>query len=270
MPRLTPALVRGLDILELFISPGDAASGDAAEHGLTAPEVARACGLPRTTVHELLATLTARGYLHKDEPTGRFRLGLRVFQLGNAYGERLDLVTAGRRIAREIAAECGETVNVGVLDGPDVVYMAKVESRQAVRMVSAVGRRVPACCTALGKALIAYQSDDVVRGLYLGAGGNSGGSTRLPLLTDDSIAELDTLLGQLAETRRTGLAFEYGESTPQVSCAAAPVRDHRDAVVASVSVSVPDMRWSRRAPADWARFAVEGADRLSRELGARC
>ncbi|WP_037577596.1 IclR family transcriptional regulator [Phaeacidiphilus oryzae] len=260
MPRLTPALARGLDILELFLEPGDA---DAGASGLSAPEVARATGLPRTTVHELLTTLSARGYLRKDEPTGRFHLGLRVFQLGNAYGERLDLVTAGQRIAREIAAECGETVNVGVLDGPDVVYMAKVESRQAVRMVSAVGRRVPACCTALGKALIAYQPDDVVRGLYLGAEGG------LPRLTGASLTEPDALLAQLAETRRTGLAFEYGESTPQVSCAAAPVRDHRGSVVASVSVSVPDMRWSQRAAEEWAGFAVEGASRLSRQLGAR-
>ncbi|RVU23043.1 IclR family transcriptional regulator [Streptomyces antnestii] len=255
MPRLTPALVRGLDILELFL---DARAID----GYSAPEVATVTGLPRATVHELLATLVAKSYLRKEKVSGRFHLGLRVFQLGNAYGERIDLVTSGRLIAEEIAAECNETVNVGMLDGPDVVYMAKVESRQAVRMVSAVGRRLPASCTAVGKALIAFLSEAELEALYPSAAG-------LPSLTPRSIVDRAELLAQLAEIRRSGLAFEAGESTPDVSCAAAPVRDHRGAVVASVSVSVPDIRWGQRAPGEWADVARRGAQRLSSVLGAR-
>lgn len=255
MARLTPALVRGLDILELFL---DARTDD----GLSAPEVTAATGLPRATVHELLATLVAKSYLRKDPVSGRFHLGLRVFQLGNAYGERLDLVTVGRRIAEEIAADCDETVNVGVLEGSDVVYMAKVESRHAVRMVSAVGRRIPASCTAMGKAMLAHLPDADLDALY-------PAERALPSLTARSIVDRRELLDQLAEARRTGLALEVGESTEDVSCAAAPVRDHRGEVVASVSVSVPDSRWSQRPVAEWADFARRGAERLSATLGAR-
>jgi DNA-binding IclR family transcriptional regulator len=253
MQRLTPALTRGLDILELFLDR---------DAGLSAPEITALTGLPRATVHELLSTLVARSYLRKDQSTRRFHLGLRVFQLGNAYGERLDLVTTGRLVAREVAAECSETVNVGILDGPKVVYMVKVESSQPIRMVSAIGRQVPASCTALGKALLAYLPQGVVEGLYLGGPG-------LLRLTPQSIAVMDDLLAQLEEIRRTGLAFESGESTPGISCVAAPVRDHRGTVVASLSVSVPDMRWVQRPAEEWAKFAGEGARRLSELLGAR-
>lgn len=253
MSRLTPALVRGLDILELFLDR---------DAGLSAPEITALTGLPRATVHELLSTLVARSYLRRDESTRLFHLGLRVFQLGNAYGERLDLVTTGRLVAREIAAVCAETVNVGILDGPNVVYMVKVESSQAVRMVSAIGRQMPANCTALGKALLAYLPRGVVEGLYPGGPG-------LPGMTPQSITGMDDLLGQLEEIRRTGLAFEAGESTPGVSCVAAPVRDHLGTVVASLSVSVPDMRWEQRPAGEWAKIAAEGARRLSELLGAR-
>jgi IclR family transcriptional regulator, KDG regulon repressor len=252
MTRLTPALMRGLDILELFLDR---------EEGLSAPEITAATGLPRATVHELLVTLVTRSYLSKDERTGQFQLGLRAFQLGNAYGERLDLVATGRAVAQEIAASCDETVNIGTLDGSSVVYLAKVESSHAVRMVSAVGRRVSASCTALGKVLLADLSPQAVEGLYL--------EGCLPRLTPRSIASMKDLLAQLEQVRRTGQAFESGESTAGVTCVAAPVRDHRGDVIAALSVSVPDMRWEQRHPEEWADFAREGAQRMSELLGAR-
>src|SRR5882757_10859415 len=108
MPRLTPAVWRSLDILELFLTE---------DATLSAPEITLRTGLPRTTVHELLVTLTARHYLTRDEPTGHYRLGLRLFQLGNAYGERLDLVKVATEVAERICAECNETVHVAVREG---------------------------------------------------------------------------------------------------------------------------------------------------------
>ncbi|MBT2439478.1 IclR family transcriptional regulator [Streptomyces sp. ISL-36] len=250
MPRLTPAVVRSLDILELFID---------AREGLSAPDVARRTGLPRTTVHEILTTLAARAYLKRDEATATYHLGLSVFRLGNAFAERLDLHAVGLGVARAVSEACDETVHVAILDGADVVYVCKVDSTQSVRMVSRAGGRVPAHCTAVGKALLAHLPPDELRRLL---------ERELPGLTPNTITEPDALARQLAEIGTSGLAFEYGESNPHVSCVAAPVRDHTGTVVAALSISVPDMRWKQRPEEEWATLAADGARRLSTELGS--
>jgi DNA-binding IclR family transcriptional regulator len=225
---------------------------------LTAPEVVQRTGLPRTTVHELLTTLAERRYLRRDDITATYHLGLSVFRLGNAFAERLDLHSVGLRVAESVARQCDETVHVGILEGPDVVYVCKVDSTQSVRMVSRMGGRVPASCTAVGKALLAHLPE-AERSRLLRKG--------LAKLTPRSITEPHVLANQLDQIRASGVAFEAGESNPDVSCVAAPIRDHTGAVVAALSISVPDMRWNQRSPAEWAAFASEGAEQLSAELG---
>ena len=147
MGRLVPAVTRALDVLELFLD---------SDGTLSAPEVTRRLELPRTTVHELLTTLAARSYLVQlpDQP-GRYRLGVRTYQLGSRYAEQLDLAAEGQQVARGVAETCDETVHVAVLEDADVIYIAKVDSTHAVRMVSAAGRRLPAHCTSVGKMLLA-------------------------------------------------------------------------------------------------------------------
>ena len=253
MARQTPALLRGLDILELFLTE---------DATLSAPEITQRTGLPRTTVHELLVTLAARHYLTRDEPTGHYRLGLRLFQLGNAYGERLDLAGASTEVARGICAECNETVHVAVRDGANVVYIAKVDSSRAVRMVSAVGRTLPAHCTAVGKALLADLTDAELAGLY-------PARTRLAALTEHSITGVAELRTQLREVAERGISVEQCESNPDVCCLAAPVRDHLDRTVAALSISVPAARWTPAGRAGWERLVVEGARELSKQLGQR-
>lgn len=249
MARLTPAVVRSLDVLELFLD---------ARHGLTAPEVVQRTGLPRTTVHELLTTLTERKYLRRDDRTATYHLGLSVFRLGNAFAERLELNSVGLRVAQSVAQECDETVHVGILEGSDVVYVCKVDSTQSVRMVSRMGGRVPASCTAVGKALLASLPEPERKKIL---------RKELAKLTPKSITEPHVLANQLDQIRASGIAFEAGESNPDVSCVAAPVRDHTGTVIAALSISVPDMRWKQRMPDEWAQLASAGAARLSSELG---
>ena len=249
MPRLTPAVLRSLDILELFLD----------HERLTGAEVARLTGLPRASVHELLATLAERGYL-KRRPDGTYALGVASFVLGQAYGDRLDLRQVGRQVARQVAEQCQETVNVGVLDGSDVVYLVKIDSPLPVRLVSHAGGRLPATCTAIGKALLSALDPDEL-------------DERIPDplagLTPQSVTDREALLAQLAEARQTGAAYEAGESSPEVNCVAVPVRDHTGAVVAALSVSVPEARWARRSPEEWKALAKDGAEDLSRALGRR-
>ncbi|MEV2250273.1 IclR family transcriptional regulator [Streptomyces sp. NPDC050147] len=253
MGRLVPAVTRALDILELFLE------GDGT---LSAPEVTRRLQLPRTTVHELLTTLAARSYLVQiPDQTGRYRLGVRAYQLGSRYAEQLDLAAEGQQVAREVAETCDETVHVAVLEDTDVIYIAKVDSTHAVRMVSAAGRKLPAHCTSVGKMLLASLPPAELESRIAGR--------ELVAMTQNSITEPDALLAALADIRERGVAAEHRESNPDVSCVAAPVRDSAGRVVAALSISVPMIRWSEQREQELADLAAKGAGNLSERLGHR-
>ncbi|WP_377272440.1 IclR family transcriptional regulator [Peterkaempfera sp. SMS 1(5)a] len=254
MGRLVPAVVRALDILELFLD------GDGT---LSTPEITKQLDLPRTTVHELVTTLAARSYLVPvPEQPGKWQLGLRTYQLGSRYADRADLATEARAVAREVAARCGETVHVGVLDGTEVVYIAKVDSSHAVRMVSAVGRRLPAHCTAVGKMMLASLPEQELAARY-------PAGTRLEAMTPHTLTTAEALRSDLAETRDRGTSREFCESNSDVACVAAPVRDAEGATVAAMSVSVPTLRWSEERGEELSALVAEGAMELSRRLGSR-
>ncbi len=251
MGRSVPAVTRALDILELFGTVDE----------LSIPEIHSRLGLPRTSVHELVGTLVERSYLTAvpGQPH-RFRLGVGVFHLGAAYAERLDLAREGQAAAAEVAAECDETVHVAVLDGAYVVYVAKADSTHPVRMVSAVGRRLPAHCTAVGLMLLARLPVEELDELY--PDGRS-----LPALTARSIASSSQLRDRLAEVRTHGRAEEYCESNEAVACVAAPVTDRTGGTVAAMSISVPTVRWTKSRQSELAKLVADGAATLSARLG---
>ena len=249
MARLTPAVMRAFDILELYV-------GGAAR--LTPADVMRLTDLPKTTVFELVNTLTARGYLERDD-FGGYSLGPRALRLGNAYAARYDLVGEANDLARSVAHTTGETCSVAILEGTEVFYLAKVEGRDVMALASSVGRRVPANSTGLGKALLACLSADQFDALYAGA--------ELPALTERTITDLDALRAELAATRERGYALEREESGPGVACAAAPILDVARHAVAAVSVSVPLARWDQHPVEHWARIVVDAAAGMSVRLG---
>ena len=252
MPRVVPAVIRSLDILELFLD----------QPRLSAREITEQLGLPRTTVHELLVTLVARSYLISEpgQPV-QFRLGMPLFQLGAAFAGQLDLVREAQEVARETAAACDEAVHVAVLSGADVIYLVKADSTHPVRMVSAVGRRLPAHCTAVGKVLLASLEETDLDALLPPAG--------LSAMTPDSITDPGRFRAELDRIRAEGLAVDDGESDSAVRCAGAPVRDHTGTTVAAMSVSAPIIRWTPAAHADWTQLVRTGAAALSARLGYR-
>jgi IclR family transcriptional regulator, KDG regulon repressor len=259
MGSMVPALSRGLDILELFLS---------GEHELGAPDVIARLGLPRTTAYELMQTLAARGYLEPVAGSrGTFRLGIRTFELGTAYGEGIDLVREAGKAVRQVTELTGETSHAAVLSDTDVFYVARAESGHAVKTVSAVGRRLPAHATGVGKALLGTLSEDEVRARYGGDQLANGGGDRLPVLTKKTIASLGGLEAELARIRASGLAWDFCESNEDVCCVAVVVYD-RNGPAAAISVSVPIMRWSPLTATQYARVVREQAGLLSTRLGA--
>ena len=250
MPRVVPAVIRALDILELFLDRPQ----------LSARDVAERLDLPRTTVHELLVTLVARSSLISvpGQPV-QYRLGLPVFQLGAAFAGRLDLVREAQSVAREVAAACDEAVHVAVLDGADVVYLVKVDSTHPVRMVSGVGLRLPAHCTAVGKVLLASLGPAGLDAVL------NGGA--LPGMTPESITDPDRLREHLERVRTGGVAVDNGESDSAMRCVAAGVRAHSGATIAAMSAPAPIFRWTPKAREEWPGLVREGAATLSARMG---
>jgi IclR family KDG regulon transcriptional repressor len=252
--RVVPAVARALKVLEMFLD---------GSQSISVPEIVARLGLPRSTTHELVQTLLACGYLAQlENQPHRYVLGLRVFELGSIYAAKLDLVTEGLQVAQKIVATCDETVQMAIRDGTEVVYVAKVDCSHTVRLASAVGRRLPAHCTGLGKMLLSSIPDEKLVELY-------GNAEQLPGMTPNSITSLSQLLRELAMVRARGLAYDDCESNVDVRCVAAPVYNHKNKMVAAISISVPISRMSMNRQDELAVLIQQGATDLSRRLGYR-
>jgi len=248
-----PALERGLRLLEALA---------AADGPRTGAELCRSTGLPRTSVHDLLHTLVSSDYVREVDPQRHaYRLGPRVLALSHSYLAGLDFADEADRVVRALSARTGETVQAAVLHGSEALYIAKAESRNVLRLVSAVGKRLPAHLTGVGKALLAHLPAEEVGLLF-------EDPDHLPTMTVHSIDTLERLKQELATIRRTGLAFDYCESNPDVACVAAPVMDSEHRAAAAISISFPLARWSEDYRDELSSQVLVASRRLSETLGA--
>lgn len=215
--------VRTLEILE-------ALSGSNSR--LTIATMSRELGIPKSSLHGLLRTMVGRGWLQTDATGTLYSLGLRALLTGAAYVESDDIVALAQSSLDVIADRTGETVHFGRLEGPDIVYLAKRESRHALRLFSAVGRRLPAHATALGKVLLAQFTDDEVDRRL---------AWPLVSLTPNTITEPGALHAELAAIREAGHASDDGENAIGIRCVAVPLRSVGQSYNA-ISCSVPASR----------------------------
>lgn len=192
-------------------------------------DLARELGIPKSSLHGLLRTLTARGWVRTDETGSRFRLGLRALRVGAAYLDGDDTVGVLSGVLDELSRRFGETVHLGRLDGDQVVYVAKRDSVHRLRLYSAIGRRLPAHATALGKALLAGHPDAEADRLV---------HWPLARLTPNTVTDRLAFHAGLAEVRANGHAVDREENAEGITCIAMAVPLAVPALDA-VSVSVP-------------------------------
>ncbi|GAB3854230.1 IclR family transcriptional regulator [Dactylosporangium cerinum] len=235
---------RTLDVLEVLADE---------PRSWTLVELARALGIPKSSLHGLMRTLTARGWVRADETGTRFRLGMRSLQVGAAYLDGDDSVAVIAGVLDELSRRLGETVHLGRIDGNQIVYLAKRDSTHRLRLYSAVGRRLPAHATALGKALLAQHADGDVDQML---------TWPLERLTPGTVTERGDLHRALAEVRDAGYAVDREENAEGIMCFAMAV-PLTDPATDAVSVSVPTTRMS----ADVERRIVAALTDLIRPLG---
>src|SRR5579859_6294249 len=231
-------------------------SGEDTEIGISA--LAQRLGLAKSTVHRLAATLITEGMLEQDRESGKYRLGLALFELGALVRRKMDVTNEARPFLKALRDSTGETIHLAVLDHASVLYINKMESRQAIRMSSDIGGRAPAYCTADGKALLAFQPEELLAQMH---------KTGFPSRTPNTITDPVALRRDLAATRARGYAIDNEESELGMRSVAAPIHTHSGAVIASLSIAGPTHRVSKKTLATYAREIVEAADAISQRLG---
>jgi DNA-binding IclR family transcriptional regulator len=216
---------RALDIVELLADAAD---------GLTLSDVAQRLSLPKSSVHGLLHTLRQRGYVSLDENRRTYHLGWRLWELSQAFRLPDALVRQALPIMRRIVDEFDEICQLAIRDGIFNVYLARVDCRQPIRLISQVGVRLYCHATGLGKALLACESEATLDHLYEGL--------TLPRFTEHTLTDLDDLKRELRRVRARGYAEDREEYVSGLRCIAVPIVTAAGAPVAALSFSIPAQR----------------------------
>lgn len=214
---------RTLEILEVLA---------AADQRLSLGELSRDLGIPKSSLHAILRTMVNRRWVDVDASGARFSLGVRALHVGASFVDSDDVVTSAQPVLDWLSEQIREAVHLGRLDGSDIVYLAKRESVHPLRLFSAIGRRLPAHATALGKSLLAQRSNDDVERLL---------SWPLPALTPRTITTRGALLAELEKIRAQGFAVDNEENAQGIRCFAVAL-EIQSPPHDALSASVPTIR----------------------------
>jgi DNA-binding IclR family transcriptional regulator len=246
----TQSLDRALEVLTTIGASPD---------GLTLAACSSMLGFSKATTHRMLRTLVAREFLSYDDDLGVYNLGVANLRLGSEYLRRIDLRRVALPAMRDLVAETRETAHLATASGSDVIYIEVVDSPEPVRIFSRVGDSIPAFATGVGKAILAWTESDRL-------------GTRLPgelvARTPNTLVDRDALLADLAATRERGFAIDNMENREGIRGFAAPIFDHSNLVIASVSIAGPAERVTSAADALLGPLVAATAQRISDALGA--
>ena len=244
------SLKRAFGILEFVARCGTAVS---------AAEISRNIGLHASTTHHLLQTLTSLGYLTQDEADRKYRVGAKAFQVAASAWNETRLVTFAAPVLDEIARQTGETSYLALFARGELVVVDKVEGGGPIHVTERVGAPRPAYCTAIGKILLTFFSENQLN-VFLAR-------NRLQALTPNTIVSAAQLRRELIRIRDQGYAVDNEEFMTGVRCVAAPLRNFTGNVVAAVAISGPAWQLTQDRVSDLAGYLKPVAHRLSQQLG---
>jgi len=223
---------------------------------LTVAEICDRTGYPRSTTHRLLASLKDVGLLDQDRQRDRYRLGLRLFELGNIVLANMDLHREARPYVEQLGRLTGEVVHLAVFDGRQAIVIHRSNPSDGSTPLTFI-ESAPVHCTSVGKAILAFQPATAIDKL-IAAG--------LRRFTEATITDGDVLRAELARTRERGYAVDEGEHQPGLRCCGAPIRNQDGRVFAAVSISGPSWKIPSSETEALARIVVHTANSISANL----
>jgi IclR family transcriptional regulator, KDG regulon repressor len=228
--------------------------------GLGITELSDVLKTPKSTVHRLVATLEAAGYVVFDPPTAKYTLGSRAARLGEQLNRQSPLLTFGAAMLERLTKQCHEASHLAILQGTEVVYISHEESKEPVRISFGMGHRAPAHSTALGKVFLAGLTDSEILMLYRN-------KKILEKSTPQTIGNLDRLLVEIAGVRKEGIGYDNEEYTRGLRCMAAPIRDFSSRIVAAMSLSMFTHKMTADRKAFFKDALVRATGEVSEKLG---
>lgn len=246
---------QALNILEIF-------SENNVKLGVT--EISKILKMSISTVHRTLLILKRRGYIEQDSQRGKYKLGLRVFELGCVFQNQVYLMEVAMSYLEHLANLTNETVNLAILDHNqrEVVYIAKIDSSEVLKTDIRIGTRLWANCTALGKVLLASLPEREIERVF-------PKNKELPTYTSNSISTFAQLKEHLREIKSQGFAVDDEEFHAGVRCLAAPIKNMHEKAVAAISITGPTTRFSLEKIEKLKSTIIEVSSRISERIGSR-
>ena len=229
--------------------------------GASVTEVAEALDVHKSTASRLLASMRTEGYVTRSELTGQYSLGIRVVELAKAKLDQFDIRTHARPYLEELSRRTEETIHLAIMEGDRLVYIDKIDTTHIFVMRSRIGSRIPAYCTALGKAILAALPESERNAIME--------KTQFRAYTPKTITKPKVLKEHLQEVARQGFAFDDEENEEGMRCVAAPIRNHSGEVVGAISVSAPIFRMPEEKMHETGLLVKEVCAGLSASLGYR-
>jgi len=226
------------------------------QRALSLAEICARTGYPRSTAHRLLTAMREVGFIEQERERDSYRLGLRLFELGNTVLANLELHREGRAIVDALHRLTGHAVHLAVFDGLRAVVIQRTEAEPMLS--NTMVENSPVHCTSVGKAILACQPDDIVQRV-IAAG--------LERFTETTITEPAALMTELALTRARGYAIDNGEHQPGLRCVGAPIRNQAGAVFAGLSVSAPAWQLPVAEVDELSKVVIYHANLISQRLG---
>ncbi len=215
--------------------------------------------LHKSTVHRLLTTLMLRKYVEQDPETSKYRLGMKLFELGNAVLSKLDIRQQAMPYLRQLWKTTGETIQLAIVDQYNVLYIDVLETLEKVGVKSNVGERAPLYCSAAGKIWLANlpqeRIDDILKNI------------KFESLTPYTIDSIDKLKVAINQAKETGYGVDNQEHSIDLSSVASAIKNSRGRVIACVSIVAPSLRTNIEKIKELGAKVKETAERISQSMG---
>ena len=229
--------------------------------GAPLSDLAKTVGLPASTAHRLLSSLEGEGFVRQDRERGLWFVGVKAFAIGTAFLQSRDFVAISRPVMHDLMERSGESVNLGVRDNLEMVFLAQVECGAVMRALARPGGRAPMHCSGLGKAMLAALPDSEIEMLL--------GQLDLLRFTEKTLTERDAVIRDIAAARARGFAVDDEEFALGLRCVASILHDETGEPLAAVSLSGPSARVTTQRVNELGERVAKAAAEITRALGGR-